>query len=83
MYSSVAEGGSRAVVSRLRLEGDCSMLTMMLGGILDVATRVETRGGRYIWVRVRIGLGLGVGLGAGAGAGGISSYVYGFTLHFL
>ena len=41
VYGSVAEGGGRGAVYVLRLEGTaCSMLTMMLGGDLDVATRV-------------------------------------------
>ena len=40
MYGSVAEGGGRGAVSRLRLEGRvCSMLTVMLGGDLDVTTQ--------------------------------------------
>ena len=40
MYSSVAEGGGRGPSSGMRLEGRvCSMLTVMLGGDLDVATR--------------------------------------------
>ena len=41
MYSSVAEGGGKGAVSGLRLEGRlCSMLTVMQGGDLDVATQV-------------------------------------------
>ena len=48
MYDIVAEGGGRGLASGLRLEGRvCSMLTVMVGGDLNVATRVET-------VRVRI-----------------------------
>ena len=43
MYSSIVEGGGRGLASGLRLERMvCSMLTVMLGGVLDVATRVET-----------------------------------------
>ena len=41
MYSSVAEGGGRGAVSGLLLEGRlCGMLTVMLGGDLDVVARV-------------------------------------------
>ena len=40
MYCSVAEGGGRGVASGLQLEGRvCSILMVMLGGDLDVATR--------------------------------------------
>ena len=43
VYGSVAEGGGKGSVSGLWLEGRlCSMLTVMLGGDLDVATRVYT-----------------------------------------
>ena len=41
MYSSDAEVGGRGAASGLQLEGRvCSMLTVMLGGDLDIATRV-------------------------------------------
>ena len=41
LYSSIAEGGGRGSASGLWLEGRlCSMLTVMLGGNLDVATWV-------------------------------------------
>ena len=43
MYGSVAEGGGRGAESELWLEGRvCSMLTVMLGGDLDVTVRVIT-----------------------------------------
>ena len=43
MYDSIAEGG-RAAVSGLWLEERvCSMLTVLLGGDLDVAIRVRVR----------------------------------------
>ena len=49
-----AEGGGRGVVSGLRLEGRvCSMLTVMLGGDLDVRVRVRVT----VWVRVRARVG--------------------------
>ena len=56
MHGSVAEGGGRVAASGLRLEGRLrSMLTVMLGGDLDVATRVQT------WILrprpLRLGLG--------------------------
>ena len=52
MISSIAEGGGRRTASGLWLEGKvCSKLTVMLGGDLDVVTRVS------------LGLGLGLGLG--------------------
>ena len=39
LYGSVEEGGGRGSVSGLWLEGGlCSMLTVMLGADLDVAT---------------------------------------------
>ena len=42
MYGSVAERGGRGLASGLRLEGRvCCMLTVMLGGDLDIATRVR------------------------------------------
>ena len=41
VYSNIAEEGGRGSASGLWLEGRlCSMLTVMLGGDLDVATRV-------------------------------------------
>ena len=41
VFGSIAEGGRRGVASGLRLEGRvCSMLTVMLGGVLDVVTQV-------------------------------------------
>ena len=41
VYGSVARGGSRGAASGLWLEGRvCSMLTVMLGADLDVATQV-------------------------------------------
>ena len=44
VYGAAAEGGGREVTSVLRLEGRlCSMLTVMQGGDLDVATQVYTR----------------------------------------
>ena len=50
VYDSVEEGGGRGMASGRRLEGRlCSMLTVMLGGDLDVAT----------WLGLRLGLGLG------------------------
>ena len=55
MYGSVVEGGGRGVESGLYLQGRvCSMLPAMLGGDLDVATRVETRILRPDPVRVRV-----------------------------
>ena len=50
MYDIVAEGAGRGAASGLWLEGRvCRMLTVMLGGDLDVATRVRVRS------RVRVG----------------------------
>ena len=41
VYSSVAEGAGRGAASGLQLEGRvCSTLILLLGGDLDVATRV-------------------------------------------
>ena len=54
MYGSVAEGEGRGLANELRLEGRvCSMLTVMLGGDLDVRVRVRVT----VWVRVRARVG--------------------------
>ena len=59
MYGSVADGGGRGAESELWLEGRaCSMLTVMLGGDLDVVwVRVGVRnrvGVRRVGVRVEV-----------------------------